>query len=147
MKQRKHLIPDVVSGPTLVKLKPTNTVRDAAVLMDSNKVSSVLIMDDHDKLCGIFTVRDVARRVVGGHLDPDKTPLSKVMTERPQCVGVSETPYSALRQMQDGRYRHLPVTDDGTPDGQVVGIVSRRIFFPEEEALLKMEEHLREVMW
>ncbi|MCG8544287.1 MAG: CBS domain-containing protein [Alphaproteobacteria bacterium] len=146
MKSRKHLIPDVVSGQTLVTLKPTDTARDAAVLMDSNRVSSVLVVDSQDKLCGIFTVRDVARRIVGGHLDPDNTPLDEVMTTNLQCVAATEQPYGALRKMQDGGFRHLPVTDDGTSDGKVVGIVSRKSFFPEEEALLKWEEHFREVM-
>ncbi len=146
VKTRKHLIPDVVSDQSLVKLKPTDTARDAAVLMEGKHVSSILVMDAQDKLCGIFTVRDVARRIVGGHLDPDTTRLSQVMTKQPQCVAATESPYGALQRMQAGRFRHLPVTDDGTANGRVVGIVSRRSFFPEEEALLKWEEHFAEVL-
>jgi CBS domain-containing protein len=103
-------------------------------------------VDKEDKLQGIFTVRDVARRIVGGDLDPDQTPLSKVMTKNPKCVSAKAAPHAALRIMQDGGFRHLPVTDDGSTKGQLVGIVSRRSFFPEEEALLKFEEHLWEHM-
>ena len=146
MKSRKCLVPDVVSGQTLVTLKPTNTAREAAVLMDSSRVSSVLVVDADDRLCGIFTVRDVARRVVGGSLDPDKTPLNDVMTKRPRCAAATEQPYNALRIMQDGGFRHLPVTDDGTPEGQILGIVSRKSFYPEEKVMLKWEEHFGEVM-
>ena len=146
MKTRKCLVPDVVSNQTLIKLKTTDTARDAALLMDGHHVSSVLVVDAKDKLRGIFTVRDVARRVVGGNLDPDKTPLSQVMTKRPKCVGATESPYNALRMMQDCGFRHIPVTDDGTDSGRVVGIVSRKSFFPEEEALLKWEEHLWETI-
>lgn len=144
MKTRRCLIPDVVSGQTLIKLKTTDTARDAAILMDGHHVSSVLVVDAKDKLRGIFTVRDVARRVVGGNLDPDKTPLSQVMTDQPKCVAATESPYNALRLMQDSGFRHIPVTDDGTDSGKVLGIVSRKSFFPEEEALLKWEEHLWE---
>jgi CBS domain-containing protein len=144
MKTRKCLIPDVVSGQTLIKLKTTDTARDAAMLMDGQHVSSVLVVDAKDRLQGIFTVRDVARRVVGGHLDPDKTPLSKVMTRHPKCVAATESPYNALRTMQDSGFRHIPVTDDGTDGGRLLGIVSRKSFFPEEEALLKWEQHLWE---
>jgi len=146
MKTRKHLIPDVVSDQTLIKLTLAASARDAAKLMNDHHVSSVLVVDPEDKLLGIFTVRDVARRVVGSDLDPDKTRLSEVMTENPKCVAATEGPQYALRLMQDERFRHLPVTDDGTLDGRLVGILSRRDFFPEEEALLKFEENLWEHM-
>lgn len=143
---RQRIFPDVVSGQKLINLPPDATAREAAVLMDEREISSVLVTDEKDKLCGIFTVRDVARRIVGGGLDPDKTRLSKVMTKDLKCVSAKETPQTALRKMQDGGFRHLPVTEDGTADGRLVGIVSRRSFFPEEEALLKFEEHLWEHM-
>ena len=143
---RRCLCPDVVSDQELITLKSSASAREAAKLMNGRRVSSVLILDENDKLCGIFTVRDVARRVVGNDLDPDKTPLSQVMTKDPKCVGAECLPHTALRLMQDSGFRHLPVTDDGTCAGQVVGIVSRRNFFPEEETLLKVEEHLWESM-
>jgi CBS domain-containing protein len=146
MKTRRNLIPDVVSDQALITLKLSDSARDAAILMDSSHVSSVLVVNTQDKLCGIFTVRDVARRVVGGHLDPDKTPLSRVMTKHPQCVAATERPYLALQLMQDGGFRHLPVTDDGTGNGKLMGIVSRKSFFPEEKAMLEWEEHLEELM-
>ena len=146
MPPRKRLIPDVVADQQLVTLKPSDTARDAAVLMDRREVSSVMIVDENDRLAGIFTVRDVARRVVGGHLDPDTTPLSQVMTRDPTCVGASERPHRALRLMQDGRFRHLPVTEDGTPNGTLVGVVSRRNFFPEDEALIELEDRLWETI-
>lgn len=146
MKTRRNLIPDVVSDQTLVTLNLSDTARDAAVLMDNNHVSSVLVVNTQDELCGIFTVRDVARRVVGGHLDPDKTPLSRVMTKNPQCAAVTEKPYIALQKMQDGGFRHLPVTDDGTSNGKLMGIVSRKSFFPEEKAMLEWEQHLEQLI-
>ena len=146
MKTRKHLIPDVVSEQTLVTLRVTDSARDAAKLMNSNHVSSVLVVDSGDQLRGIFTVRDVARRVVGSDLDPDRTALAQVMTENPMCIAASEGPQYALKLMQDGRFRHLPVTDDGTLEGRVMGILSRRDFYPEEEAILKFEENLWEHM-
>lgn len=146
MKTRKNLVPDVVSDQTLVTLNLSDTARDAAVLMDNNHVSSILVVNTQDELCGIFTVRDVARRVVGGHLDPDKTPLSRVMTKNPQCVAATEKPYIALQKMQDGGFRHLPVTDDGTSNGKLMGIVSRKSFFPEEKAMLEWEQHLEQLI-
>ncbi|MEL0112305.1 MAG: CBS domain-containing protein [Rickettsiales bacterium] len=144
--KRKNIIPDVISDQSLVRLDGNASVRDAAILMDQCGVSSVLVIDGKDRLRGIFTVRDVARRVVGGDLDPRKTRISEVMTENPQCIAPDMAPQSALRLMQEKGFRHLPVTEDGTTAGRVLGVVSRRNFFPEEETLLKMEEHLWETM-
>ena len=142
MNARKHLVPDVISDQSLVRLTAEDSAREAAKLMNINQISSVLVVDQNERLCGIFTVRDVARRVVGSDLDPDTTLLAQVMSENPKCVAATEAPQYALRMMQDGRFRHLPVTQDGTPEGRLVGIVSRRDFFPEEEALLEIEEKL-----
>jgi CBS domain-containing protein len=146
MTNRKCLVPDVVSDQKLITLTPNASAREAAKLMNTNKVSSVLVVDPDGALCGIFTVRDIARRIVGDELDPDTTPLSDVMSENLKCASASDTPYKALRLMQDHRCRHLPITDDGSPNGRLLGIVSRRSFFPEEEALLGFEEHLWENM-
>jgi len=119
----------------------TATVAEATRCMSQAEVSSVLVMED-DMLIGIFTVRDVARRVIGQDLGID-TPLDTVMTRDPETVDAAEIPLRALRTMHDGGYRHLPVTDSG----RVVGVVSRRDFFSEDEDLLEQEislwEHLR----
>jgi len=146
MEPRKHLIPDVVHDQSLVTLGPEATSEEAAKLMNRHEISSVLVVDDAKRLRGIFTVRDVARRIVGGGLDPAETLLRDVMTENPICIAADAPPQVALRQMQDGRYRHLPVTDDGTGTGRLLGIVSRRNFFPEEETLLQFEERLWETI-
>jgi len=144
MTVRRQLVPDVVSDQRLVTLKKSATARDAAVLMDKKEVSSVLVVKPDGRLRGIFTVRDVARRIVGNHLDPDRAKMKDVMTRDVTCVRPDETPQGALRIMQDGHFRHLPITKGGKPNGKVLGVVSRRDFFPEEEALLKFEEHLWE---
>jgi len=141
---RRQLVPDVVSDQRLVTLKKSSTARDAAVLMDKQEVSSVLVVKPDGRLRGIVTVRDVARRIVGAHLDPDSAKLSDVMTRNVTCVRPDETPHGALRIMLDGHFRHLPITKGGKPTGKVVGIVSRRDFSLEEEAMLKFEEHLWE---
>ena len=135
MRTRRHLIPDVVSDQVLIKLHPCHSARDAVVLMDCHQVSSVLVVDAKGRLRGVFTLGDVARRLEGDHLDPTKTRLFQVMAKQPKCVAATESPEFALRLMQDGRFRHLPITDDGTTEGQILGIVSRRDLFPDEEIL------------
>ena len=138
---RRNIIPDVVNGQLIAKLPRTATVRDAAVLMCDRSISAVLITDG-EKLEGIFTVRDVARRVVAADLPLDTT-LAEVMTANPQTVTPEELPLRGLRLMHEGGFRHLPVI----ADGKIAGVVSRRDFFREDENLLDQEtalwEHLR----
>jgi CBS domain-containing protein len=136
--QRK-IIPDVVQGQELLTLSESRTVREAARCMCDRRVGSVLVTRK-DRLVGIFTERDVVSRVVAPGRDPDKTPLAQVMTQNPDTVVPRTTAIEALRRMQDGGFRHLPVVDQG----RLVGIVSRRDFYGEEKAQLDDETTLWE---
>ena len=131
--QRK-MMPDVVHDQNLLCLESTATVREAAELMRGGHAGSVLVIDQ-GKLVGIITERDVVCRVVAADLDPESTEIRAVMTENPDTVSPRTTALDALRRMQDGGYRHLPVVDGG----KVVGVVSRRDFFGAEKARLDEE--------
>ena len=136
--QRK-IIPDVVQGQELVTLSESQTVREAARCMCDHQVGSVLVTRE-GRLIGIFTERDIVSRVVAPGRDPDKTPLAQVMTQDPDTVVPRTTAIEALRRMQDGGFRHLPVVDHG----RLIGIVSRRDFYGEEKARLDDETTLWE---
>jgi CBS domain-containing protein len=127
----RKIIPDVVSDQDIVSLDESATVLDAARLMSQRSINAVLIMDG-EALRGIFTARDLARRVVAADRDLD-TPLAEVMTTNPETVAADAQPVEALRRMFHGGFRHLPVVD-GT---RVVGLVSRRDLFEEEERLAR----------
>jgi CBS domain-containing protein len=119
----RRLVRDVVEGQRLLKLPETATVREAAQHMTRRNVRSVLVAH-RGKLIGIFTGTDVIKKVVATGLDPNKTSLSEVMTRDPDSVAPHHHAIDALRRMQERRYRHLPIVDDG----KLVGILSRRDF-------------------
>jgi CBS domain-containing protein len=100
-------------------LSPCQTVADAVALMRQHNVGCVLICD-RDRLAGIFTERDLMRRVLaqGRALS---VPLLECMTPDPVVVYPTETIGAAVRRMEEGGYRHLPVVD---PSGQPLGILS-----------------------
>lgn len=75
--------------------------------------------DDH-RFVGIFTGRDGVHRVLAEGKSAARTTLAKVMTPDPNTMPPGKTAIEALRLMEDGRYRHLPIVDNGK-----VGIVSR----------------------
>lgn len=97
----------------------TVTVSEAVQAMNTHKVGSVLIMNGL-RLAGIFTERDVLRRVVCADLDPRFTPITKVMTADVLTVEPSTTVQQVMDTFTEKRCRHLPVVEND----QVVGLIS-----------------------
>ncbi|MCY3647856.1 MAG: CBS domain-containing protein [Dehalococcoidia bacterium] len=93
-------------------IAPTASVRDAVNLLVENKGGAVLVVDG-DSLSGIFTERDVLKKVAGrpGALD---APVAEYMTTDPVVVRENETVAVALHKMADGGFRHVPM---GTRQG------------------------------
>ena len=100
-------------------VKPSQTAAEAAQIMQKKGIGSVIV-GSMAKPEGIFTERDLCYRVVGAGLDPNKTPVSAVMTKNPISVEASAPLDKVFERLADGRFRHLPITENG----QVVGIVS-----------------------
>ncbi|MYI85788.1 MAG: CBS domain-containing protein, partial [Dehalococcoidia bacterium] len=86
---------------------PTESVREAVNLLVENKGGAVLVVDGAS-LSGIFTERDVLKKVAGrpGALD---APVAEYMTTDPVVVRENETIAVALHKMADGGFRHVPM--------------------------------------
>jgi CBS domain-containing protein len=98
-----------------------DTVCAAAACMAEHHCGSVLVCDDH-RLRGIFTERDLLVRVVAAGRDPASTQLVEVMTPDPDTIEGSEPVAAAVRQMDEGGYRHLPVLEGE----RILGVMSLR---------------------
>ena len=109
----KLMMKEVVCVPA------TATASKAAEVMKKANVGSVFV-GDAKKPLGIFTERDVVRRVVAEGLDPVTTPVSSVMTKKLVTVDASEPLERVFECLGKGEFRHLPITERG----EVVGIVS-----------------------
>ncbi|MBE0643103.1 MAG: CBS domain-containing protein [Bacteroidetes bacterium] len=98
-------------------MKPAITVdidtpiRDAIRLMQSKRIGCVLVTS-HRKLLGIFTERDVLKKIVGSSFDLRVTPITEVMTINPQALNEDDTIAYALNLMDLGGYRHIPLVND-----------------------------------
>ncbi len=104
--------------PPLV-LNPNHAVRQAIALMQEHRMGCVLVCEGR-QLMGIFTERDLLKRVLGPG-KPLSLTLKECMTPAPVSVEMKDSVGVALRRMQEGGYRHLPVVDE---TGQPVGILS-----------------------
>lgn len=112
---------DIVSNQDPVTLPPNATVREACQFMRDRRVGAVLVTEGDRCLVGIFTGRDAVHRILAEGKNAAHTTLAEVMTREPDTIPSGKIAIEALRLMEDGRYRHLPIVDDG----KVVGIVSR----------------------
>jgi len=107
-------------GSHVLTVGPAASVLQAAILMNEHRVGSLVAVED-GRVVGMFTERDVLRRVVGERRDPETTQVGEVMTAAVVCCS-PETSVDEIRGvMRDRRIRHLPVVD---ADGRLLGLVS-----------------------
>ncbi|POY70772.1 hypothetical protein BMF94_6182 [Rhodotorula taiwanensis] len=111
------------------------SVSDASQLCAAKRTDCVLVVDEDEHLCGIFTAKDLAFRVVGDGMDPRTTPVSAIMTPNPMVTRDTTSATEALQTMVTRGFRHLPVCNE---DGDVVGLLDITKVF--HESLEKLEK-------
>lgn len=115
------LVSDILNskGHDVWAVKPDDTIFDSLRLMAEKGVGALLVMDG-DKLVGIVTERDYARKVILEGKSSKTAAISEIMTEKVLCVAPERTVEECMALMTDKRARHLPVVDDK----RVVGVLS-----------------------
>ena len=103
----------------VVSVGPEATVLEAARIMNDHRIGALVVLAE-GKLAGIFTERDIMRRVVAEQRDPATTAVGTAMTSPVACAA-PHTLVEELREVfREKRIRHLPVVDSG----KVLGVVS-----------------------
>jgi len=133
---------EIILRQNPVTLPVTATVQEACRQMRDNRIGAILGTENGGQLAGLFTGRDAVTRVVAEALDPATTMLGAVMTVHPDTLNPRAHAIDALRMMQDGGYRHMPILD-GT---KIAGIVSHGDFSGLERARLDEETGFWEIM-
>ena len=99
---------DIMRSGFLFMVQHEAPVREAVQVMTAHNVGIVLVLAG-DRLVGVFSERDVVRRVVDRGLDPDRTPVGDVMTAEIIVGDPDEDYQSAIRKMDQANIRHLLV--------------------------------------
>ena len=111
----------MTKGPDVIVTAPTSTVVEAARLMAEANVGSVIVRDEGEVL-GIFTERDLLRRVVAPGKDPSSVPVADVMSSPVQHCGLEDDVAQCTARLIGGHIRHLAVIAEGA----LVGLISLR---------------------
>ena len=112
---------DLIKDQETYQAQLGHTVLETVNAMVERNIGAVPVLQN-GKLVGIFSERDLMKRVVAEGRDPRSTCLAEVMTDDPVTVGTNEELENCMALMRRNSFRHLPVCYEG----QLVGIVSLR---------------------
>ena len=116
----QQIIKSKSHGNQVFSIAPSATVLEAVHTMNQHQIGSLVVMEG-DEVVGIFTERDVLRRVVGRERSAADTLVGDVMTRDVVCCGPHEEIDEVAATMKSRRLRHLPVCDE---DRRLSGLVS-----------------------
>ena len=114
-------VKDIVHERELFSVEEHQSVAEVARKMADLHVGAILVFDQ-DQLRGVFSERDLMKRVVAERRDPESTPVGLVMSTDMFVIDESASLEEAMESMQTHNCRHLPVTRKG----RVVAFLSMR---------------------
>ena len=140
MKLVKHLLDS--KGRHVFSVTPDDTVLEAVKLMADAGVGSLVVLDD-EKLCGIITERDYARKVIIKGRASESTKVAEIMGTNVFTTSSDQTVDECMERMTANSIRHLPVIEDN----RVIGMISMRdlvqaIISDQQEEIEQLEHYI-----
>ncbi len=124
-------------GGEVIAIRPDDTLGDAVQVLRDKGIGALIVTDTDGALLGILSERDIVRKLADapGRTLPHR--VDEVMTSNVEVCSSSEDLVSVLRRMTDGRFRHMPVVEEGRLIGMVTigDVVNYRLLQLEYEAL------------
>lgn len=112
-------------GSAVHAVASTITIADAVAEMNKHRIGCILVIDA-GRIAGIFTERDVLRRVVGAGIDPKTVRVADVMTKDVHTIPPDTTVEQTMILFAERQCRHIPVVDGGRLKGLIsIGDISR----------------------
>ena len=116
-----NTVKQLLEGKTirLLSISPDASVFEALQLMAAKDVGALVVLEG-ERLAGIFSERDYARKVILHGKASKDTPVHEIMTHKVVCVRPEQSVEECMAVMTDKRIRHLPVLQDK----KVIGVIS-----------------------
>ncbi len=96
------------------------TLAAAVAILAERKIGALIVGDGAEGVGGILSERDIVRRLAAEGASCLSAPVSSAMTRKVSSCAPGDSAVSILQRMTEGRFRHMPVVDDG----QLVGVIS-----------------------
>jgi CBS domain-containing protein len=140
MKLVKHLLD--TKGSEVISIAPAASVFDAIKLMADRAVGSLLVMDG-EKIIGIVTERDYARKVILLGRSSETTKVEQVMSTEVITATAEQTVRQCMTLMTEKRIRHLPVVADDKVIGMIsIGDLVQAIISEQQQEIEQLEQYI-----
>ena len=131
-----------IKGNDVWSTTPRTTVYDALRMMADKNVGALLVMEG-EKVVGIFSERDYARKVILQGRSSKETLVSEIMTSKLITIHPDQTVEEAMEMMTNKRVRHLPVMEDDRLMGMIsIGDVLREVIYVQLSKIREMEDKI-----
>lgn len=124
-------------GTTVFSVHPDNTLKETVQILSQKRIGALLVLDAQDALIGIISERDIIHKLAETPGETLPKRVKEVMTSDVETCAADETLISVMHRMTEGRFRHMPVTDNSGVIGIVTigDVVNNRLTELEHEAL------------
>ena len=140
MKLVKHLLDN--KGRHVISVTPDTSVLDAIKIMADKAIGSLVVIED-DKLLGIMSERDYARKVIIKGRSSESTHVSEIMTPDVITTSSSHTVNECMNLMTERKIRHLPVVEDNQVIGMIsIGDLVEAIISDQQEEIEQLEHYI-----
>ncbi|MEQ8294010.1 MAG: CBS domain-containing protein [Roseovarius sp.] len=104
----------------VITIKPGTRVSDAAQILSDKRIGGLVVSSDGEAAEGILSERDIVRSLAARGAKCLQETVDQMMTPDPVCCSKQDSSDAVLTRMTEGRFRHMPVVEDG----KLVGIVT-----------------------
>ncbi len=140
MKLVKHLLD--AKGRHVISITPDASVRDAIKRMAEKGIGALIVLEG-DRLCGIVSERDYARKVVLKGRKSDSTSVADIMTADVVTTSPDATVDSCMQTMTDIKCRHLPVIENDKVVAMIsIGDLVQAIIADQKEEIHQLEQYI-----
>lgn len=141
MKLVKHLLD--VKVRHIISISPDASVFDAIKLMADKSIGSLVVMDADEKLLGIVTERDYARKVIIKGRSSRETRVEEIMTQQVMTAACDHRVDQCMELMTEKKIRHLPVIEDDQVIGMIsIGDLVQAIIADQKEEIEHLEHYI-----
>ncbi|MDC7245368.1 MAG: CBS domain-containing protein [Sphaerochaetaceae bacterium] len=130
-------------GSTVVTVAPEDTLAQAILKLTQHRIGAVLVVDENEEIKGILSERDIVKSFAGKIDISAAVPVSSVMTKSVTYVKMHQNLDECLHLMTTGRFRHLPVVEEGKLRGVVsIGDVVKAVLADREFQIGQLEYYI-----